>query len=77
MPLWCNKHLPGQSASIIIAFEFFGMFVSARTPSVFLGGGKVVLVFETTYLYLDLQVIFYGQTISIINSILFQIVCDW
>jgi len=23
MPLWCNKHLPGQSASIIIAFEFF------------------------------------------------------
>jgi len=52
------------------------MFVSARTPSVFLGGGKVVLVFETTYLYLDLQVIFYGQTISIINSILFQIVCD-
>ena len=37
MPLWCNKHLPGQSASIIFAFEFFGMFVSTRTPSVFLG----------------------------------------
>jgi len=52
------------------------MFVSARTPSVFLSGGKVVLVFETTYLVLDLQVIFYGQTISIINSISFQIVCD-
>jgi len=77
MPFWCNKHLPGQSASIIIAFVFFGMFVSARTPSVFLSGGKVVLVFETTYLVLDLQVIFYGQTISIINSISFQIVCDW
>jgi len=29
MPLLCNKHLPGQSASIIIAFEFSGMFVSA------------------------------------------------
>jgi len=35
MPLWCNKHLPGQSASIIIAFEFFGMFVSLRNPSIF------------------------------------------
>jgi len=38
MPWWCNKQLPGQSASIIIAFEFFGMFVSTRIPSVFLGG---------------------------------------
>ena len=35
MPLWCNKHLPGQSASITIAFKFFGMFVSTRTPSGF------------------------------------------
>jgi len=23
MPMWCNKHFPGQSGSIIIAFEFF------------------------------------------------------
>jgi len=40
MPLWYNKHLPGQSASIIITFEFFRMFVSTRFayPSVFLGG---------------------------------------
>jgi len=43
MPLWCNKHLPGQTASIIIAFEFFDMFVSTRTPSVFLWGGKLCL----------------------------------
>ena len=40
----CNKHLPGQSASIIIAFEFFGMFVSTRTWSVFfVGWGKLCL----------------------------------
>jgi len=71
MPLWSNKHLPGQSASIIIAFEFFGMFVSTRTPSIFLVGGKVVLVFEIIYLFIDLQVIFYGQMTSTINSIFF------
>jgi len=27
------------------------MFVSARGPSVFLGGGKVVLAFEIIYLF--------------------------
>jgi len=37
MPLWCNKHLPEQGASIIIVLEFFGMFVSTRTPNVFWG----------------------------------------
>ena len=31
----CNKHLPGHSPSIIIAFEFFGMSVSTRTPCIF------------------------------------------
>jgi len=36
MPLWCNKHLPGRN---VIAFEFFGMFVSTRTPSVVFGVG--------------------------------------
>jgi len=51
MPLWCNKHLPGQSASRIIAFEFFVMFVSTRTPSVSVGGKQVVLVFEIIYLF--------------------------
>ena len=51
MPLWCNKHIPGQSASMTIAFEFFGMFVSTRTPSVCFGEGKVVLVFEIIYLF--------------------------
>jgi len=51
MPLGCYKHLPGQIASIIVAFEFFGMFVSARTPSVFLGGVKVVPIFEIIYLF--------------------------
>ena len=30
IPLWCNKHLSGQNARIIIAFEFFGVFVSTR-----------------------------------------------
>jgi len=37
------------------------MFVSTRTPSVFFGGKKVVLVFEIIFLSFDLQVIFYGQ----------------
>jgi len=50
-----NKHFPGQSASIIIAFEFFGMLVSLRNPSIFWGGGKVVLVFEIIYLIFYLQ----------------------
>ena len=72
MPLWCNKHLPGQSASIIIAFEFFGMFVSSRNPNILFGlEEKFVLVFEIIYLFLDFQGIFYGQTTSAINSILF------
>jgi len=47
------------------------MLVSARTPSVFLMGGKVVLVFEIIYLFFDLEVIFFGQMVSVINSILF------
>ena len=41
-----------------------------------MGGGKVVLVVEIIYLFFDLQVIFDGQMISMINSILFQIFCD-
>jgi len=41
------------------------MFVSTYTPSVFLGGRKVVLVLEILYLFFDLQVIFYGQMTSI------------
>jgi len=68
MPLWWNKHLPGQSANIIIAFEFFGMFVSLRNPSIFWGGGKVVLVFEIICLFLPSSY-FYGQTTSAVNSI--------
>ena len=52
MPLWCNKHLPRQSASVIIAFEIFGMFVSTRTQAFFWGGVKVVPVFEIIYLFL-------------------------
>jgi len=47
------------------------MFVSTRTRSVFLGGVKVVPIFEIIYLFFDLQVIFYGQMTSVINSILF------
>jgi len=68
MPLRCNKHLPGQSASIIIAFEIFGMFASLRNPSIFLRGGKVVLVFEIIYLFLPSRY-FYGQMTSASNSI--------
>jgi len=52
MPLWCNKHLPGQSASIIIAYEFFGMFVSTRTPSIFLGGRKSCTCFRNNVPFL-------------------------
>jgi len=47
------------------------MFVSTRTPSVFGRRGKVVLVFEIVVSFFYLQVIFYGQMTSIINSILF------
>jgi len=48
MPLWCNKHLPGQSASIIIAFEFFHMFVSTRIayPQRFFGGEEKLCLFS-------------------------------
>jgi len=56
------------------SFKNFGPYQKTLLypiPSVFLGGGKVVPVFEITYLLLDLQVIFYDQIISIINSILF------
>jgi len=67
----CDAINTFQSANIIIAFEFFGMLVSTRTPSVFLGRGKVVLAFEKIYLSFDIQVIFYGQMTSIIYSILF------
>jgi len=70
MALGCYKHLPGQSNSIISAFEFFGMFLCAY-PSVFLGGVEVVAIFEIIYLFFDLQVVFYGQMTSIINIILF------
>jgi len=78
MPLWCkcNKHLPEQSASIIIAFEFFGMFVSTRTPSIF-WVRESCACFRNNIPFFDLQVIFYGQMTSKINSILFEIFCDW
>ena len=56
---------------MIIAFEFFGMFAFTLTRNVFLGEGKVVLVFEIIDFFFDLQVIFYGQMSSIIENILF------
>ena len=43
MPLWCNRHLQGQRVSIIIALEFFGVFVSTRNPNVFWGEGELCL----------------------------------
>jgi len=45
----------------------FVSFVSTR----FFGGVKDVPIFETIYFFFDLQVVFYGQMTSIINSILF------
>jgi len=43
MPLWCNKNLPGQSVSIIIAFEFL-VCLPPRVPQGFFGGkGKLCL----------------------------------
>jgi len=71
MPLGCYKHLPGQSTSIIIAFEFL-VCLSLRVPQAFFWGVvKVVPIFEIIYLFFDLQVVFYGQMTLIINSILF------
>jgi len=52
-------------------FRVFLVCLSLRVPQAFLWGGKVMLVLEIIYLFFDLQVIFYGQMISIINSILF------
>ena len=54
MPLWCNKHLPGQSASIIIAFEFFRMFVStcSRVPPAFFGGRESCACFRSNIPFL-------------------------
>ena len=46
MRLWCNKHLPGWSISIILVFEFFGMFISPRTPSVSFGGEEKLCLFS-------------------------------
>jgi len=82
MPLGCYKHLPRQSASIIIAFEFFGMFVSTRTPSVFLEGVKVVPIFEIIYLFNRPSSFFLwsddfdNQQHFVLNS-LWLIVCHW
>ena len=74
MPLWCNKHLPGQSSSIIITLEFLVCLSLGVPQAFFFGRKKVVLVLEIIFLSFDLQVIFCGQMTSIINSILFQIV---
>jgi len=73
MHLWCNKHLPGQSASIIIAFEFFDMFVSTRAPSVFFRGWKSSACLQNKIPFFNLQVIFYGQMTLIINIILLKL----
>jgi len=48
MPLWCNKHFPGQNASIAIAFEFFDMFVYTRTPYVFFWGRESCACFRNS-----------------------------
>ena len=66
MPLWCNQHLPGQSASIIIAFVFL-VCLSLRVPKAFFGGeGKLCFFSKYSNIpFFDLQVIFCGQMISI------------
>ena len=78
-PLWCNKHLPGQSSSIIIAFEFFGMFVSTRTPSVL--SWTVVLVFEIMNCFsmfkLFSMVKWLWQSTAFFVNNLWLIVCNW
>jgi len=47
------------------------MFVSARTPSVSSGEGKVLLVFKIIYLHFDLQSYFLLSNNFDNNSILF------
>jgi len=82
MPLGCYKHFPGQSASIIIAFEFFGMFVSARTPSVFLGGSGSCACFRNNIPFFQPSSCFLwsdgfdNQQHFALNS-LWLIVCHW
>ena len=82
MPLWCNKHLPGQSASIIIAFEFFGKFVSSRNPSIFWAGGKVCACFWKNVPFSRLSRYFlrsndFGNQQHFVLKILWLIVCHW
>ena len=80
MPLWCNKQLPGQTASI--TFEFFGMFVSSRTPSVFFGGRESCACFRNNIPFFRSSSYFlwsndfYNQQHFVVN-ILWLIVCHW
>ena len=76
MPLWCNKDLSGQSASIIIAFEYLVCLLLRVPQAFFLGGWKVVLVFEIH------QYIFFRPSSCYIWSNDFDnqqhfVLCDW
>jgi len=52
MSLWCNKHVPGQSANIFIAFQFFCNACLCVYPKRFYRGrGRVVVAFEIIYLF--------------------------
>jgi len=59
-------------SSIFIAFELFGVFVSTRTTNLFGGARESCACFRNNIPFFELQVIFYGQITSLINSIVSQ-----
>jgi len=68
--VWCNKNLPGRSASITIAFEFLYVCLYVH-PKRFFGGSENCACFRNSIPFFDLQIVFYAQMTSIINSIFF------
>ena len=81
MPMWCNKHLPGQNTSI----TDFEILVCLPSPQAFFWGeGKFCLFSNYSIIpFFGIPVIFYGQMTSIINQAhfvlnsLWLIVCHW
>ena len=81
-PLWRGKYCLTIFNALVMqyttsrancqhCFRFFWYVCLYAYPKRFFrGGGKAMLVFEIIYLFSDLQVIFYAQMTSIINSIL-------
>ena len=58
IPVWYSKHLPGQGASIMIAFDCLVCLSLCVPQAFFSGGGTVVLVLEIIYPFSALKLFF-------------------